>query len=341
MGKIICFGEIMLRLNPPNHLRFLQTENFEATYAGSEASVAVSLSNLGFDASYVSKLPNNELGQAAINSLRKYGVDTKQILRDDERLGIYFVEKGSSQRPSKVIYDRKNSSISLSKLEDFNWKEIFQDCEWFHFSGITPAIGDNVAEICIKACQEAKRLGLKVSCDLNYRNKLWTTEKASEIMTGLMDYVDVLIGNEEDAEKVFGIKTSSFSEEDFQNIEVDPYVSITKQLVKKFDLEYVGITLRESISADRNLWSGILYDGKKHYLSKKYDINIVDRLGAGDSFAAGIIYGVLSKFNEQKVIDFAIGASCLKHTMQFDFNLATVDEVKNLISGDVSGRVQR
>lgn len=339
--RIISFGEIMLRLNPPNHFRFLQAENFEASYAGSEASVAVSLSNLGVDACYVTKLPGNELGQASINALRKYGVDTKHILRDDERLGVYFVEKGSSQRPSKVIYDRKHSSISKSTIDDFDWNNIFQGGDWFHFSGITPAIGDNVAKLCIKACQEAKKLGLKVSCDLNYRNKLWTTEKASEVMTSLMEYVDILIGNEEDAEKVFGISSGDFSEEHFQNIEIDSYVSITKQLVEKFNLEYVGLTLRESLSADRNLWSGILYDGNEHYVSRKYDINIVDRLGGGDSFAAGLIYGLLLEYPQQKVIDFAVGASCLKHTIHYDFNLSTVNEVENLISGDLSGRIQR
>lgn len=341
MGKVICFGEIMLRLNPQDHLRFLQAENFQASYAGSEASVSVSLSNFGVASKYVTKVPNNELGQAAINTLRKFGVDTKHILRDENRLGIYFVEKGSSQRPSKVIYDRKYSSISMVKPDDFYWDEIFEDGELFHFSGITPALGDNVADVCIKACEEAKLRGLKVSCDLNYRNKLWTTAKASEVMTKLMKYVDVLVGNEEDAEKVFGITAGEFPKKHFQNIDTETYKSITKQLMEKFNLEYVALTLRESISADRNLWSGILYDGENHYLSKKYDINIVDRLGGGDSFAAGLIFGILSNYDIQKVIDFAVGASCLKHTIQYDFNLSTVDEVESLISGDVAGRIQR
>ena len=341
MCKIICLGEIMLRLNPADYLRFLQAESFEASYAGSEASVAVSLSNFGMNAKYVTKLPNNELGQAALNSLRKFGVDTTCIQRDDHRLGIYFVEKGSSQRPSKVIYDRKYSSISLAIPEDFDWDTIFQSGEWFHFSGITPALGDQVAEVCLRACKEAKSRGLRVSCDLNYRNKLWSTEQASEVMTKLMKYVDVLIGNEEDAEKVFGITAGDFSKEHFQNIDIAPYISITKQLADKFNLEYVGLTLRESLSADRNIWSGILYDGKKHYVSNKYDINIVDRLGGGDSFAAGLIFGILSNYESRETIDFAVGASCLKHTMHYDFNLATVDEVKSLISGDVSGRIQR
>lgn len=341
MGKVICFGEIMLRLNPQDHLRFIQAETFQASYAGSEASVAVSLSNFGMDTKYVTKLPCNELGQAAINSLRRFGVDTKNILRDNNRLGIYFVEKGSSQRPSKVIYDRKDSSVALSKADDFDWDLIFQGAEWFHFSGITPALGDNVAEVCLRACKAAKKQGLKVSCDLNYRNKLWTTEKASKVMIKLMNYVDVLIGNEEDAEKVFGITAGDYSKEQFQKIDAEPYKSITKQLMERFNLDYVGLTLRESISADRNLWSGIFYDGNNHYVSEKYDINIIDRLGGGDSFAAGLIYSLINDYAPREVIDFAIGASCLKHTMHYDFNLSTIEEVHHLIDGDQSGRIQR
>lgn len=340
MGKIICFGEIMLRLNPIRNLRFLQADSLNASYSGSEANVAVSLANYGLDSAFISKIPNNELGQSAINSMRKYGVDTNLISRGGERLGIYFVEKGASQRPSKVIYDRKYSAIAMSSYDDFNWSKIFEDCEWFHFSGITPALGDNVAETCIRACKEAKKNNIKISCDLNYRNKLWTSKKALEVMTKLMEYVDVLIGNEEDAEKIFGIKADDV-DKNFSNIDINSYKSVSKKLKDKFDLELVALTLRESISADRNLWSGLMYDGEKYYLSNKYDINIVDRLGGGDSFAAGIIYSMINGYEPENIINFAVASSCLKHTIEHDFNLITVNEVEALIKGDESGRVQR
>lgn len=340
MGKIVCFGEIMLRLNPEGNLRFLQADSFNATYAGSEASVAVSLSNYGLDTTFVSKIPGNEVGQSAVNSLRKFGADTSLIVRGGERLGIYFVEKGSSQRPSKVIYDRKYSAISMAQKEDFDWDGIFEDAEWFHFSGITPALGDNVVDICIEACRQAKKKNIKVSCDLNYRNKLWTSEKASGVMAKLMEYVDICIGNEEDAEKMFGIKAEK-RDSDFKSLDYNAYKTVAKELKDRFDFKMVAITLRESLSANRNLWSGLLYDGENYYISNKYDINIVDRLGAGDSFAAGLIYSIITGSSSEKSINFAVAASCLKHTIEYDFNLSSVEEIEKLANGDEAGRVQR
>lgn len=340
MGKIICFGEIMLRLNPIGNLRFLQADSFNASYAGSEASVAVSLSNYGLDATFVSEIPKNEIGQSAVNSLRKYGVDTSLIVREGERLGIYFVEKGASQRPSKVIYDRKYSAISMAQKDHFDWNKIFEDVDWFHFSGITPALGDNVADICHEACTQAKRRNIKVSCDLNYRNKLWTNEKASSVMTKLMEYVDICIGNEEDAEKMFGIKAEK-RDSDFKSLDYDSYKTVAEELKDRFGFKMVAITLRQSLSANRNLWSGLLYDGEKHYISNEYDIDIIDRLGAGDSFAAGLIYSIIAGYSSKKSINFAVAASCLKHTIEYDFNLISVEEIEKLTNGDGSGRVQR
>lgn len=341
MPRVVCFGEIMLRLNAHDHLKILQSNDFKVSYAGSEANVAVSLSNFDISVEMVTKLPKNQLGQAAVNELRKYGIMTDGIVRDDNRLGIYFIEMGASQRPSNVIYDRKNSSIALAEVDDFDWGKIFFNTDWFHFSGITPALSDKLAKICLKACKTAKTKGIKVSCDLNYRSNLWGDKSASLVMTELMEYVDVLIGNEEDAEKIFGIIVDDNYLNKYKNINTNSYKTITKLLMEKFDFDYVALTLRESISADRNLWSGILYDGKNHYISKKYDINIVDRLGGGDSFAAGIIYSIIKKFTHENIIDFAVGASCLKHTMHYDFNLATVEEVQSLIVGDDSGRIRR
>ncbi len=338
--KVVCLGEIMLRLNPQNNLRFVQADNFNATYAGSEASITVSLASLGLNAAFITKVPDNEIGQAAVNSLRKFGVETNFIKREGERLGIYFVEKGASQRPSKVIYDRKYSAIAMAQQGDFDWEQIFKDAEWFHFSGITPALGDNVADICLEACKYAKSKGIKVSCDLNYRNKLWNTSKANEVMTKLMEFVDICIGNEEDAEKIFGI-TGNNGDDTYESIDYDAYKSVAQKLIDKFGFEMVALTLRESISANRNLWSGLLYNGQDYYISNKYDIDIVDRLGAGDSFCSGFIYSQITGLDYQKTVEFAVAASCLKHTIEFDFNLVSVNEIENLIGGDGSGRVKR
>ncbi len=340
MKKIITFGELMLRLAPEGYYRFVQSDRYGATYGGGEANVAVSLANYGMDAAFVSKLPAHEIGQAGVNSLRKFGVDTRFITRGGDRVGIYFCEKGASQRPSKVIYDRAGSAIALATNEDFDWAKIFEGADWFHFTGITPALGDNVAAICLEACKMAKKLGLKISCDLNYRKKLWTREKAGQVMAELMPYVDVCIANEEDAGDVFGIKAEN-TDITGGKLNHEGYKSVAKQLADRFGFEKVAITLRTSISANDNDWAAMLYDGNDYYFSKSYHMHIVDRVGGGDSFGAGLIYASLSDYDPQATIEFAVAASCLKHSIEGDFNMVSVSEVKNLAGGDASGRVQR
>lgn len=339
--RVVSFGEIMLRLATSGHCRFIQADSFDATYGGGESNVVVSLANFGIDAAYVTKVPDNPLGQAAINYLRRFGVDTNFISRGGERLGIYFLESGVVQRPSKVIYDRANSAISAAKPDEFNWAEIFSGVDWFHWTGITPALSDSAASCVEEACQIAKKNGIMISCDLNFRKKLWSKEKANKVMTGLMQYVDVCIGNEEDAADVFNIKAarSNVTHGKINNI---GYQEVAKQLFDKFGFKYTAITLRESLSASHNGWSAMLFDGASYYQSPRYDIlPIVDRVGGGDSFAAGLIYSLLQKKDLQICVNFAVAASCLKHTIPGDFNLVTVDEVELLAKGDVSGRVQR
>lgn len=338
--RIITFGEIMLRLAPPGYTRFSQASSFEATYGGGEANVAVSLANFGMDAAFVSKLPTHAIGQGALNDLRKYGVDTSLITRGGERVGIYYLEKGASQRASQVIYDRAYSAIALANPTDFNWDEIFEGADWFHFSGITPALGKTIAEITLEACKQAKAKNVKVSCDLNYRKKLWSSEEANVCMSELMKYVDICIANEEDAEKVFQIKASKNDVEAGQ-LNHDGYIDVAKQIVERFHCEGVAITLRESLSANDNLWSAMYYDGETAHFSKKYPLHIVDRVGGGDSFAAGLIYALLNHYESANAIEFAVGASCLKHSIEGDYNRVSVEEVNNLINGDTSGRVQR
>ncbi len=340
MSRIVTFGEIMLRLAPEGYTRFVQAETFGATYGGGEANVAVSLSNYGEDAAFVTKLPKHEIGQSAVNSLRRFGVDTKFIARGGERVGIYFLEKGASQRPSKVIYDRANSAIANAHVADFDWDAIFEGADWFHFTGITPALGDTVADITLLACQKAKERGITVSCDLNYRKKLWTREKAREVMTGLMKYVDVCIANEEDAADVFGIKASN-TDVTAGKVNHEGYKDVAKQLKHTFGFSKVAITLRGSVSANDNNWAAMLYDGNDYYFSKNYLIHIVDRVGGGDSFGAGLIYACLHDYAPQDTIEFAVAASCLKHTIEGDFNQVSVAEVQTLAGGDGSGRVQR
>lgn len=338
--KTVTFGEIMLRLAPTGYLRFIQTENFEATYGGGEANVSVSLANYGIDSTFITKLPDNDIGQAAINSLRKFGVNTEKIVRGGDRVGIYFCEKGASQRPSKVIYDRAGSSISTACLEDFNWDEIFEGVDWFHFTGITPALNPNIAEICLQACKVAKSKGVKISCDLNYRKKLWTKKQAEETMTKLMPFVDVCIANEEDASDVFGISAAN-TDVTSGKVSHEGYKDVAKQLADRFGFEKVAITLRSSISANDNDWAAMLYDGNNYYFSKTYHMHIVDRVGGGDSFGGGLIYSLLNNFEPQKAIEFAVAASCLKHSIEGDVNTVSVDEVLKLATGDGSGRVQR
>lgn len=338
--KVITFGEIMLRLAPEGYYRFIQADSFGATYGGGEANVAVSLAHYGFDAEYVTKLPKHEIGQAAVNSLRKYGVLTSHIARGGNRVGIYFLEKGASQRPSKVIYDRAGSSIATASSSDFNWKEIFDGAEWFHFTGITPALNDTVADICLEACKAAKEAGVTISCDLNYRNKLWSKEKAGKVMGELCHYVDVCIANEEDASDVFGIQASN-TDITAGTVNQEGYKEVAKQLSDRFGFSKVAITLRESLSANDNNWSAMLYDGTNYYFSKKYKMHIVDRVGGGDSFGAGLICAFLNHNTPQDSIEFAVASSCLKHSIEGDFNLVSIEEVKNLANGDASGRVQR
>lgn len=341
MSRVVCFGEIMLRLAPEGFLRFVQADKFTVVYGGGEANVAVSLANYGIDAAFVSKLPDNPIGQSAINSLRRFGVDTSKVVRGGERVGIYYCEKGDSQRASNVVYDRAHSSISEAVPEDFDWDKIFEGTELFHFTGITPALGDNAAKITLEACKAAKAKGIKISCDLNFRKKLWTSEKAGQVMGELMKYVDICIANEEDAEKVFGIKSTG-TDVNTGKLNKEGYQDVAKQLKDRFGFEKVAITLRESISASNNNWGAMLMDGDNFYYSKTYPIvPIVDRVGGGDSFGGGLIYAILEGYSSQDIIEFAVAASCLKHTIEGDFNHATLSEVKTLMKGDGSGRVQR
>ncbi len=340
MKKVITFGEIMLRLQTPGYKRFIQSQELDMTFGGGEANVAVSLANYGIDAKFVTKLPENPIADTCIAELKKVGVDTSLITRGGDRVGIYFVEKGASQRASQVIYDRANSAIALAKSEDFDWKKIFDGADWFHFTGISPALSDNCADICLEACKAAKENGVTVSCDLNFRKKLWTSEKAGKVMGKLMEYVDVIIANEEDAEKVFGIKATGTDITSGQ-ISDEGYKDVARQLTERFGAKKVAITLRESISASVNNWAAMLYDGKDFYKSKKYHINIVDRVGGGDSFGGGLIYALLNDYSMQDTIEFAVAASCLKHSIEGDFNLVSVKEVLALAGGDGSGRVQR
>ena len=340
--KVVTFGEIMMRLNPEGYLRFCQANKFDATYAGGEANVAVSLANYGINASFVTKLPENPLGESARNSLRQFGVDTSDIVWGGPRLGIYFVEKGASQRASKVVYDRAGSSIALARREDFDWAKIFEGAEWFHFTGITPALGGENPEICLDALKYCREHKITVSCDLNYRGKLWTKQEAGEVMGRLVPYVDVLIANEAAAADVFGI-VGQGSDVESGKLNKDGYVSVAEQLVQRFGVSKVAITLRTSLSAFDNLWAGMLYDAKtqKACFSTEYQVHIVDRVGGGDSFGGGLIYSLISGKDTQQAIDFAVAASCLKHSIEYDFNHVTVKEVETLASGNGTGRVQR
>ena len=338
--KVITFGELMLRLAPEGYLRFVQADTFEATFGGGEANVSISLANFGMDTSFVTKLPTHEIGQMSVNSLRKYGVDTSLIVRGGKRVGIYYLEKGASQRASKVIYDRAGSAIAEASKSDFDWDKIFEGAGWFHFTGITPALSDELAEIALEACKKAKEKGIIVSCDLNYRNKLWSKEKAGEVMGKLCEYVDVCISNEEDANDVFKIKAPD-TDVTAGEINSEGYKYVAEELKKRFGFSYVAITLRESISASDNRWGAMLYDGNDFYFSKKYNVHIVDRVGGGDSFGAGLIYSLTHNANPADAIEFAVAASCLKHSIEGDYNFVSVDEVNKLAKGDASGRVQR
>ena len=338
--RVVTFGEIMLRLAPNGYCRFFQNDQMQATFGGGEANVAVSLANFGLDAAYVTKLPSHAIGQAAVDSLRHFGVDTSKIVRGGDRVGIYYLEKGASQRGSVCIYDRAHSAIQEADRKDFEWDTIFEGADWFHFTGIPPALGENLVDICLDACKAAKERRVKISCDLNYRGKLWTREQARDAMTKLCQYVDVCISNEEDAKDVFGIEAEN-TDIYGGKLNKDGYRSVAKQLADKFGFEKVAITLRTSISASDNDWAGMLYDGGDCYFSKEYHLHIVDRVGGGDSFGGGLIYALLSSKEPQAAIEFAVAASALKHSIEGDFNRVSVSEVEKLAGGDASGRVQR
>ena len=340
--KIVTFGEIMMRLNPEGYTRFVQAERFEASYAGGEANVAVSLANFGLDAAFVTKLPANPLGEAARNAVRRFGVETKDIVWGGPRLGVYFVEKGASQRASKVVYDRAGSSIALARRGDFDWAKILKGVRWFHFTGITPALGGDLPAICLDALKWCRAHRITVSCDLNYRGKLWTKAEAGACMEKLVPYVDVLIANEADAADVFGI-VGKGSDVERGRLDKAGYVSVAEQLIARFGCKKVAITLRTSLSAFDNLWAGMLYDAKakKAVFSTEYKLHIVDRVGGGDSFGGGLIYALATGRGPQASIDFAVAASALKHSIEHDFNLVSVAEVEALVAGNGTGRVQR
>lgn len=338
--EFVCFGEIMGRLNPEGYGRIVQAKEFEISYGGGEANVAVSLASFGKRAAYVTKVPDNELSRSALQSLKEHNVDVSRVVYGGDRLGLYFIEKGASQRPSKVIYDRKYSAISMAEREDFDWRKIFSNAEWFHFTGITPALSDNCAEICLDACRVAKELGVTVSCDINFRKNLWSSQKAEQVMSALMPYVDVAIANEEDCERVFGIKAED-SDVESGEISTEGYKAVAKKLSERFHIPTVAITLRESISADDNVWSAMLYNHGEYFFSKKYNLHIVDRVGGGDSFGGGLIYALSEGHDNQYTVDFAVASSALKHTVEYDFNEVSISEVESLMGGDGSGRVQR
>ncbi len=338
--KVVTLGEIMLRLSTPGYERFVQANSFDAIYGGGEANVAVSLSNYGFDAYFVTKLPTHEIGQAAVNSLRRYGVNTNYIVRGGDRVGIYYSETGASSRPSKVIYDRSNSAIAEAKVSEFDFEAIFKDAKWFHTSGITPAISKEGAEITKEAMKAAKAAGAKVSIDLNYRAKLWTPEEAQKVMRDLMQYVDVCIGNEEDASLSLGF-TPKGLDVTSGKLDVEAYHEIFKQMKEEFGFEMIASSLRESYSASDNGWSALIYDGKDFHKAPQYDVRIVDRVGGGDSFAAGLITGLLDGKSPADALDFGVAASALKHTIKGDYNHMSREEVEVLVGGDTSGRVQR
>jgi 2-dehydro-3-deoxygluconokinase len=339
--KVIAFGELLMRLEPKGYERLVQADEFCVRYTGAEANAAVSLVNFGMAGYVVSKVPDTEVGQACLNYLSRFGLDTQYVARGGERLGLFYLETGAAQRASKVIYDRAHSAIRESTPADYDWEAICTDKDWFHFSGTAPALGENVQRVLEAGLKAAKQRGLWVSCDLNYRAKLWIPSEANRVMSGLMPYVDVLIGNEEDAEKVFGIHAEGSDVTRGKLVE-DSYKQVAEQLQRKFGFKYVATTLRESMSASANGWGGLLYDGSQHYLSRRYLVNpIVDRVGAGDSFTGGLIYGLLSGFDPLRCVEFAAAASCLKHSIPGDFNLVSAKDVETLLAGDASGRVQR
>lgn len=340
MKKVVGFGDYILRLSPEGYLKFIQADKFVTFYTGAEANVCTSLAYMGVPVQFVTRLPENAIAECALSTLRKYNVGTDYIVSGGERIGIFYAEKGASQRPSKIVYDRKGSSFSQSAPSDYNWKEILSGAEIFHFTGITPALGKNLAGICLEACKTAKEMGITVSCDLNYRKNLWSRAEAKETMEKLLEYVDVLIANEEDSADVLDIRASN-TDIISGKLDRDGYIEVASKIAEKYNIKSVAITLRESISASDNNWSALLYRDKNAYFSKKYAIHIVDRVGGGDSFGAGLIYALLNGFDAQQTIEYAAAASCLKQTIELDVNLSKPSDILALAGGDGSGRVQR
>lgn len=338
--KIVTLGEIMLRLSTPDYKRFVQADTFDVTYGGGEANVAAALCNYGLNGTFVTKVPNNAIGQSAINHLRRYGVDTQYIVKGGDRLGIYFLETGASMRASQVIYDRSGASIAQVELNEFDFDKILNGADWFHTTGITPALSDKAAALAEAALKSAKAKGITTSIDLNYRKKLWTKEKAREVMTKLCQYVDICIGNEEDADTTLGFKAKD-TDVTKGELNLEGFKDVFKQMKDKFNFKYIASSLRESHSASDNGWSALVYDGNEFYHTRKYEVRIIDRVGSGDSFASGFIYGLITGMPMKDAAEFGVAASALKHTIPGDMNHATLSEVKELMKGDASGRVQR
>ena len=340
MGKLVGFGDFLVRLSPPGYQRLIQCNQFDINYTGAEANVCVSLSMMGIPTDFVTRLPDNDIARTGLATMRKFGVGVDHVVFGGERMGVFYLEKGASQRPSKVIYDRKFTSIAQAGIQDFDWEAIFEGAERLHITGITPALSDTMPQVFQYAVKEAKKRGVLVSCDLNYRKNMWTEAQAKACMEQVLPDIDLVIANEEDAEKVLDIRAAG-TDVVAGKLNRDGYVDVARQICGKYGVPEVAITLRRSISASDNEWGALLYTGGQPYFSRTYAIHIVDRVGGGDSFAAGLLYGKMKGFDPQKTVEYAAAASCLKHSIELDFNLSTVEEVTKLMEGDGSGRVQR
>lgn len=340
MKKIVGFGDFLVRLSPPGYLRFSQANSFELNYTGAEANVCVALSHMGMKTDFVTKLPKNDIAYAGVAEMRKHGVGVDNIAYGGERIGVFYAEKGASQRPSRIVYDRKHSSIAESCLTDFDWDEIFKNAYWFHLTGITPALSQTIGRVCVEICKIAKERKLIVSLDLNYRKNLWSTEEAQKTITKILPYVDVLIANEEDAEKVLGIKATS-SDVEKGVLSNEGYIEVAQKIEAEYNIHTISISMRRSISASDNDWGAMLYINNSPYFSSRYNIHLIDRIGGGDSFAAGIIYALANDFDPIHTIEYAAATSCLKQTIEKDFSISTVEEIEKLVNGNSSGRVER
>lgn len=340
MKKVVGFGDFIVRLSPPGYLRFIQADQFDINYTGAEANVLVSLSQMGVETEFVTRLPHHDIARAGLSVLQKYGVGTKQVAFGGERMGIFYAEKGASQRPSKIVYDRKFTAIAEAKFEDFDWDSIFDRAAFLHITGITPALSQTMPEVCVRICEEAAKRGLIVSCDLNYRKNMWTPAEAKATMEKIVPLVHTLIANEEDADKVLDIRAAD-TDVTAGKLNKDGYIEVARRICEKYGCKQVAVSLRKSISASDNEWGAMLYTGGKAYFSRTYCIRLVDRVGGGDSFAAGLIYALGHGFDPQHTIEYAAAASCLKQTIEMDFNLSTPEEIERLVAGDASGRVQR